>query len=46
MLDEHDETDEDATLEENLFIPGYTAPIVMPDDKLSLMIRYLNCKQC
>ena len=46
LLDKHDETDEAVTLEEKLLIPAYTAPIVMPDDELNVMIRSLNCKQC
>ena len=42
MFDEHDTV---VTLEENFPIPAYTAPILMSDDELTFMIRYLNCQQ-
>ena len=42
MFDEHDTV---VTLGENFLIPACTAPILMSDDELKLMIRYLNCPQ-
>ena len=46
LLDEQDNTNEVVLLEEKSPIPAYITPILIPDNKLNLMIRSLNHKQC